>query len=82
MRDAYRPVPAGHPDLPVHFLSGAEDPCAPDEKGFNDAVACLRRDGYRTVTARMYPGMRHELLNHTNHLQVYEDLLSIFDGWL
>lgn len=82
MRDAYRPVPAAHPDLPIHLLSGAEDPCAPDEKGFNDAVARLRQDGYRTVTARMYPGMRHELLNHANCLQVYEDLLSIFDGWL
>ena len=48
----------------------------------NDAVARLRRDGYHTVTAHMYPGMRHELLNHTNRMQVYEDLLSIFDGWL
>ena len=82
MRDAYRPVPAAHPNLPVHFLSGADDPCAPDEKGFNDAVACLRRDGYHTVTAHMYPGMRHELLNHANHMQVYKDLLSILDGWL
>jgi alpha-beta hydrolase superfamily lysophospholipase len=82
MRDAYQPVPAAHPDLPIHFLSGTEDPCAPDEKGFNDAVTYLLRDGYHTVTAHMYPGMRHELLNHTNRMQVYEDLLSIFDGWL
>ena len=82
LKDAYRPVPTARPELPVHFLSGADDPCAPDGKGFNDAVACLRRDGYRTVTARMYPGMRHELLNHTNHMQIYEDLLAIFDSWL
>jgi hypothetical protein len=26
--------------------------------------------------------MRHELLNHTNHMQVFEDLLAIFDDWL
>ena len=82
MQDAYKPAPAAHPDLPVHFLSGASDPCAPDAKGFNDAVECLRRDGYRTVTAHMYPGMRHELLNHTNHMEVYKDLLALFDSWL
>ena len=82
MRDAYRPVPAAHPALPVHFLSGSEDPCAPDEKGFNDAVSRLRRDGYSNVTARLYPGMRHELLNHANHLEVYADLLALFDSWI
>lgn len=81
MRDAYKPVPAGNPALPVHFISGAEDPCAPDERGFNDAVACLKRDGYQTVTSKMYPGMRHEILNHTNHQAVYEDLERLFDGW-
>ena len=81
MRDAYRPVPAAHADLPVHFVSGAEDPCAPDEKGFDAAVACLRRDGYRSVTAKMYPGMRHEILNHADRQAVYEDLTELFDKW-
>ena len=81
MQDAYKPVPAAHPTLPVHFISGENDPCAPDENGFNDAVEIVRRDGYSTVTARMYPGMRHELLNHTDHMVVYTDLLGLFDGW-
>ena len=82
MRDAYRPVPAAHPELPVHFLSGAEDPCAPDEKGLNADVQRVKDDGYRTVTSRMYPGMRHELLNHTNRQEVYADLLALFEGWI
>jgi len=81
MRDAYRPAPAGHPALPVHFLSGAEDPCAPDEKGFNAAVQRLRDDGYASVTAKLYPGMRHELLNHTEHEAVFQDLLELLDRW-
>ena len=82
MRDAYKPVPAGHPALPVHFVSGAEDPCAPDQKGFDAAVQNLRSAGYMEVTSKMYPGMRHEILNHTNHQVVYDDLLSIFDRWI
>ena len=81
MRDAYRPVPAGNPALPVHFLSGAEDPCAPDEKGFEAAVKRVMDDGYRNVTAKRYPGMRHELLNHAERQAVYEDLLALFEGW-
>lgn len=82
MRDAYKPVPAGHPDLPVHFISGENDPCAPDRKGFDAAVDCIRRDGYRRVTAKMYPNMRHEILNHAEHQVVYDDLLSLFADWL
>ena len=82
MRDAYRPVPAGNPDLPVHFISGENDPCAPDKKGFDDAVGCVRRDGYRSVTAKMYPNMRHEILNHAEHQIVYDDLLALFDSWI
>ena len=81
MSDAYSAVPAGNPDLPIHFISGAEDPCAPDSKGFEDAVERLRRDGYRTVTAKMYPGMRHEILNDDGRQEVMEDLAALFEGW-
>ncbi len=81
MRDAYNPVPAGHPDLPVHFLSGEHDPCAPDQKGFEAAVQRVKDDGYRTVTAKMYPGMRHEVLNQTGHQVVFDDLAALFDRW-
>ena len=82
MRDAYRPAPAGHPELPVHFISGENDPCAPDRKGFDAAMERVKADGYRTVTAKMYPNMRHEILNHAEHRIVYDDLLALFDGWV
>lgn len=82
MRDAYNAVPAKHPDLPVHFVSGENDPCAPDRKGFDHAVSCVQRDGYRTVTSKMYPNMRHEILNHAERQEVYDDLLGLFDGWI
>ena len=68
--------------MPVHFLSGAEDPCAPDEKGFLAAVQRLREDGYRNVTAQLYPGMRHELLNHAERQTVFDDLLALFEAWI
>ena len=82
MRDAYAPVPAGNPALPVHFVSGELDPCAPDRKGFDAAVQNVKAAGYAAVTAKMYPGMRHEILNHDERQQVYDDLLNLFDSWL
>ncbi|MBQ6374883.1 MAG: alpha/beta fold hydrolase [Clostridia bacterium] len=82
MRDAYAAVPAAHPELPIHFISGAQDPCAPDEKGFEDAVGNLRSAGYTRVSSKLYPGMRHEILNHAEHQLVYDDLLRLFDGWV
>ena len=81
MRDAYRPAPAQKPDMPVHFLSGADDPCAPDAQGFNAAVQRLRDDGFTAVTSKLYPGMRHELLNHTDRQVVFDDLAALFDAW-
>ena len=82
MRDAYAPAPARNPGLPVHFISGADDPCAPDAKGFDDAVARLRADGFQRVTSKMYPGMRHEILNDDGREQVIGDLLALFDQWV
>lgn len=82
MRDAYAPVPAINAEMPVHFVSGENDPCAPNPEGFEAAVQRMRDDGYRHVTAKLYPGMRHEILNQTQRQLVYDDLLDHFDVWL
>ena len=83
MRDAYDVAPGRHADMPVHFVSGELDPCAPDRKGFDNAVQRMKDAGYSNVTAKMYPGMRHEILNHAEaeRQAVYDDLLARFDAW-
>ena len=81
MRDAYSTAPGKHPELPVHFVSGEDDPCAPDRKGFEDAVQAMKDAGYAEVTGKMYPGLRHEILNETEQQRVYADLLAVLDGW-
>ena len=73
LRRAYALRPErGKPDLPVRFFSGAEDPCAPDARGFRDAMERMRRAGYRDVQGRMFPGMRHEILNESGCAEVFE----------
>lgn len=61
--------------LPVHFISGADDPCAPDEKGFIAAVQNMKRRGCAEVTSKLYPGLRHEILNEGVQ-EVRDDLLK------
>jgi len=61
--------------LPVHFISGADDPCAPDEKGFLAAAQNLRDRGCAEVTSKLYPGLRHEILNEGVQ-EVRDDLLE------
>lgn len=73
---------AVNPTLPIHFLSGQDDPCRMGEKGFSHAVACMKKRGYSTVTATVYPGMRHEILNETDRNRVWSDVLEILDGWV
>lgn len=64
----------GKPDLPVRFYSGADDPCAPDEKGFWNAVENMRRAGYTDVQGKLFPGLRHEILNEENREEIFETI--------
>ena len=66
---------AACPDLPVRFISGADDVCLISRRRFADAVETMRRAGYRNVTARLFPGMRHEILLESGCLRVYHDIL-------
>jgi len=81
MQLAYAKIPAGKPSLPVHFLSGEKDPCAPDKKGFDDAVLCFKARGYANISAKMYDGLRHEILNEPTRIQVYADILEKLESW-
>ena len=81
MRRAYRGMRAKNKALRIHFVSGEKDPCAPNRRGFIHAMRRMLRDGYIQVSGKTYFGMRHEVLNHTNHQVVYDDLLEIFDRW-
>lgn len=80
MRRAYG-LKHGRNDLPVYFYSGADDPCAPDEKGFWNAVEKMRRAGYRNVQGYLFPGMRHEILNEAGRAEVFERIWQeAFEG--
>ncbi|MBQ9119335.1 MAG: alpha/beta fold hydrolase [Lachnospiraceae bacterium] len=68
--------------LPIHFVSGSDDPCMISKEKFNDAVQLMKQVGYTRVTSHLYEGMRHEILNETGKEQVYADILAFYDKLL
>lgn len=65
MQDCYgaRGWKVSDPDMPVRFISGAQDPCRISDGALSKAVAFMRKVGYRNVDLKLYPGMRHEIHN-------------------
>ncbi len=74
---------AGLPrNLPMFFVSGADDPVGNYTKGVEAAILSVEKAGVKNVKKKFYPGMRHEILNEKEHQTVYEDLLSFYDDIL
>lgn len=64
--------------LPVLLITGEEDPVSDGAVQVRQ-VERLLRDARLDVTAKYYPGARHELLNETNRGEVHGDLVAWFD---
>ena len=79
MQDCYSPKgwKVSRPEMPVHFISGAEDPCRGSDQAIEAAAEMMRRVGYRHVDLNLYPGMRHEILYETDHQVVWDDILAL-----
>lgn len=71
--------PAKHSDLPIFFMAGADDPVIGSEKKWLEAQQFLRDVGYKNVTGKSYPKMRHEILNELGKEEVYADALAFIE---
>lgn len=61
-------------NTPVLFISGEDDPVGDMGKGVRRAYAAFRRAGVRDVELKLYPGMRHEILQEGCKETVYGDI--------
>lgn len=64
------------PTTPIYFFSGDQDPVGGMGKGFQKVTAMFRASGCQHITARLYEGGRHEMLNEVNRQEVLEDLMA------
>lgn len=65
-------------ELPVLLASGCDDPVGNYGRGVREVWRRLLEAGVRDLTLKLYPGMRHEILNEVERREVYDYLL----GWL
>lgn len=63
-------------DMPILFIAGSMDPCIISKRHFERAVNFLKSVGYKNIIAKLYPDMRHEVLNEMRKSIVYNDVLN------
>ena len=65
-------------DLPVLFMTGADDVTASNGKYGDIQSALLKKAGCKDVTSIVYPGLRHSLLQEAEpgRRKVLEDIIS------
>lgn len=64
--------------LPFLFVSGQNDPIGDFGKGVTQTVENLKLDGFNDVDVKIYPEMRHEILNE----EIREDVLNEIYKWI
>lgn len=69
-----------NPQLPVLFVAGADDPVIIKERAWFQSIKFMRNRGYQQISYRLYPDMRHEILNETDNKKVYNDILKWLDS--
>ena len=69
----YRDTPH---DLPLLFVSGDADPVGKCGKSVAAAAESMESAGAEDLTLRLFPGMRHEILNELGKQEVYDFILN------
>ena len=46
------------------------------DKAYDEAVEFLRKRGYTNVSKKLYSGLRHQLINETGKMEVWNDILA------
>ena len=52
------------------------------EKKFFKAMGSLEKAGYESISHRFFDGMRHEVLNEKNAINVYKDIAKTLFSWI
>lgn len=63
-------------ELPLLIVSGTEDPVGSRGKGVRLVADALQSAGVSDLTTRLYPNMRHEILNETDKETVWKEIFE------
>ena len=66
----------GKKDMPIYFMSGANDALSNYGKDIEKLVTAMKKLGYSSIQMKLYPECRHEILNELIKDEVYQDILN------
>lgn len=69
-----------NPELKIFIIAGSDDPVIQSHTHFNDLKDFLHDIGYSNISNKLYPGLRHELLNEKINQEVYDDILHFIEN--
>lgn len=69
-------------DIPVLFLSGADDPVGDCGKGVKRAYKTFKKAGVKTIGFKLYDGDRHDILHEKDKHDVHNEILSWIEASL
>lgn len=58
----------------ILLLSGGDDPCTKKGRSLEITEGIFRNAGYSDMKVKIYPGMRHEILNEKEKMKVWKDI--------
>ena len=67
-------------NLPVYITAGAEDPVGQFGKGVMQTYELFQTAGINDLKVKIYPKMRHEIINEIGKEVVYKDILEWLQG--
>lgn len=68
-------------NTPIRFISGKDDPVMFSEEKFFESIKYLEDKGFKNISHKLYVGMRHEVLNETDKLLVWNDIADHLIAW-
>ncbi len=63
-------------NLPIYIISGEGDPVGNLGKGVKEVYQKYVKAGITNIECKLYPDMRHEILNEPGKQEVYDDILA------
>mgnify|MGYP004539831079 CR=1 FL=1 len=67
-------------ELEIFLIAGENDPVIQSSQKFKQLEIFLNKLGYENTKSKLYPDLRHEILNEEEYEQIYIDILKFIKG--
>lgn len=75
-------IKKGPKDLPIFFISGADDPVGNFGKGVRKVYKIFKKLKFTNLSFKLYSHARHEILNEPIKTDVYQDILVFYNQFI